>query len=599
MPPKGEAARRAKESSAPPTSAASTSSTSSQPRRSAPQTVYEQSLERYHQTRPYAKAIETAGLSGLTPADRALWTSAQYLGSTTAASSSSSSKNSRQFLATKAQKELWRHVNEASLPLRALPQPLPPSPPQPPNPTASSSSSSLLPSATASSGWGRDRSGRDVGDYSLDAFRARTARRVRLTALEVAHHAFTAKRESNTAALTADDIQTERQRRADIATLRMELYGQRAGGSYAQDPEWDDVVPVALVEPEGALAAIAYPDAYAEAISYLRAVMTAPEYSPRCLRLTEHVIALNPAHYTVWLYRFAIVNALQLPLADEFDWLNNVALQNLKNYQIWHHRYLLTEAYYPQLMAGAGDDEDDATARVNSFGRREIDFLTAILAEDTKNYHVWSYRQYLVRKLGLWNDDERYATEAFIRQDVRNNSAWSHRFFLVFSDPANSSAPADQKDNNDSSSTGGGNNNNSNTTPELAGAFGGLSLRPDPAVPAAILDREIDYAQERINKAPQNESPWNYLKGVLAKGGRPLASVETFAAQFVANISSDEGDATSDETVKSTHAMDLLAAVYAEQGDTARADLYWRRLAEKWDPIRAGYWQYRRQQLVQ
>ena len=34
----------------------------------------------------------------------------------------------------------------------------------------------------------------------------------------------------------------------------------------------------------------------------------------------------------------------------------------------------------------------------------EMDFLTRILSKDAKNYHVWSYRQWLVRHFGLWPD---------------------------------------------------------------------------------------------------------------------------------------------------------------------------------------------------
>ena len=64
-----------------------------------------------------------------------------------------------------------------------------------------------------------------------------------------------------------------------------------------------------------------------------------------------------------------------------------------------------------------------------------------MLEEDTKNYHVWSYRSYLVRKLGMWTPEELASVEAMIDDDVRNNSAWSHRFFLVFSDPAAPSTP--------------------------------------------------------------------------------------------------------------------------------------------------------------
>ncbi|KIH88349.1 protein farnesyltransferase/geranylgeranyltransferase type-1 subunit alpha [Sporothrix brasiliensis 5110] len=539
MPPKGKAAPKAKETDA------QTKPAAPQP----PKTVDERSHDRYYQGRPYARVSDTAGISALSPADRTAWASAKLLGTT-------ARNNGRSGLSNKAQKELWRHVNEASLPLRTLPRP----------------------SASSPSPWGRDKSGRPIGDYSFDEFRQRTEKRVRLTALEVAHHAYLAKRDDDAVQVTPDDVQVERQRRADIAVLRMELYGQRTGGAYAQDPDWDDVVPIALDEPEGALAAIAYPDTYAEAISYLRAVMTKPEYSTRCLRLTEHVISLNPAHYTVWLYRFSIVNALQLPVQAEMEWLNEVALENLKNYQIWHHRYLLAEYYYPQI-AGSLDE-------VTAFARSEMAFLATILSEDTKNYHVWSYRQYLVRKLGFWVDDERKSMEAFIQQDVRNNSAWSHRFFLVFSDPNHSS---------NRSQTGTDKDRDDGKPASLEATLGELNISHDPEVPAAIVDREIAYAQEQILRAPQNESPWNYLRGVLTKGGRPLASMEEFAQQFVSGIGSDG----SEETVNSTHAMDMLAAAYEEKGDKAQAGVYLQRLAEKWDPIRAGYWQYRKQQLAQ
>ena len=48
-----------------------------------------------------------------------------------------------------------------------------------------------------------------------------------------------------------------------MAVLNLELYGERSN-FYAEDPEWDDVTPIPQQEPEGALAAIAYPDDYAE-----------------------------------------------------------------------------------------------------------------------------------------------------------------------------------------------------------------------------------------------------------------------------------------------------------------------------------------------
>ena len=71
--------------------------------------------------------------------------------------------------------------------------------------------------------------------------------------------------------------------------------------NYEDSEEWQDVVPIP--QDEGGpnpLAAIAYTDEYSEAMSYLRAVMAVDELSERVLALTEHVISMNPAHYTVW-----------------------------------------------------------------------------------------------------------------------------------------------------------------------------------------------------------------------------------------------------------------------------------------------------------
>jgi len=71
--------------------------------------------------------------------------------------------------------------------------------------------------------------------------------------------------------------------------------------TYSSDSKWDDITPIP--QDDGGphpLAAIAYSDEYSEAMSYLRAVMAKNEYSQRVLDLTEHIIDLNPAHYTVW-----------------------------------------------------------------------------------------------------------------------------------------------------------------------------------------------------------------------------------------------------------------------------------------------------------
>jgi len=70
---------------------------------------------------------------------------------------------------------------------------------------------------------------------------------------------------------------------------------------YHDDDAWQDIEP--LPQDDGGLhplAAIAYTEEYSEAMGYLRAVMAKNEFSQRVMGLTEHIISMNPAHYTVW-----------------------------------------------------------------------------------------------------------------------------------------------------------------------------------------------------------------------------------------------------------------------------------------------------------
>ncbi|KAI1876351.1 hypothetical protein JX265_003877 [Neoarthrinium moseri] len=511
MPPKGKGAAKAKIPDSKP---------------SEPQTVLQRAQQVYEATNPLEAAREQHGLNGLSTVERTAYINSEFV-----------STGTTDQLGKKAQKELWKQVNEASIPPRKLPKPKP-------------------------EAWGKDKYGRNIAEYGLEQFHDRSDKILQLATLKLDSKEFRDTRyrasrklknglTGESYVLTDEDIEAEKERRKEMAALMDDLYGEKMG-SYSVDPAWDDVVPIPQTEPEGALAAIAYPEDYAESTSYLRAVMAAKEYSPRCLKLTEHIISMNPAHYTVWLYRFAIIQHLDIPLLDELTWLNEVSLDFQKNYQIWHHRQLLTDHYYPTI-AGTPD-------QVKRFASSERDFMMEMLIEDAKNYHVWTYRQYAVRKLGMWDEDELRSISGMINQDVRNNSAWSHRFFIVFSNPAYATE-------------------------------GSHATEHDPAIPAEIVDREVEYAKEKIKLAPQNQSPWNYLKGVLVKGGRKLGSVREYTEQYVDDLGQDT------EQVRSSHALDQLVDIYVEAGEKEKADLCLRRLGEKWDRIRLGYWEWKRTTL--
>lgn len=423
---------------------------------------------------------------------------------------------------------------------------------------------------------GTDRRGKKFEDYTFEEFARWEEHRDLLLQERWKSDEFRGHALDKETPVTEEEIREEKLRRVKIA----EMEGGKKPGRYSGNPAWDDVIPIPQDDGERPLAAIAYTDEYSEgkfppfhitrfysllpAISYLRAVMAADEHSPRILDLTAHIIRLNPAHYTVWLYRASTLFALESPLRVELEWVNEIALANQKNYQIWHHRQLLIEAIFPTLTTPAALQE---------LARSEVDFITIMFEEDSKNYHVWSYRQYLVRKLSLFPSQtastpllsELTSLDTLIRNDVRNNSAWSHRFFVVFSDPGIS-------------------------TP------GTKATEPDPAIPADILDREIEVAKSAIWRAPQNQSPWNYFRGVLRKGGRDLGTAECFASEFVKfGDAADGGEET--EEVRSSHALDLLADIWAAKGETKKADKALRLLGEKYDPIRQNYWEWKRGDL--
>ncbi|KAJ5571976.1 hypothetical protein N7535_005636 [Penicillium sp. DV-2018c] len=298
---------------------------------------------------------------------------------------------------------------------------------------------------------------------------------------------------------------------------------------YSTDSEWADVTPIELDDGSSSgtmpLASIAYPPEYLEATSYLRAVMAANEMSERALKLTENVISMNPAHYTVWIYRARILFALNKDLNEELDWLNDVSLKYLKNYQIWHHRQVLlsSKSHFPTIPP------------------KETTFLMEMFAQDSKNYHVWTYRHWLVRHFKLWDSPQELEdVESLLKADIRNNSAWNHRYMLRFG-PRDTALP----------DAGMVNAGDVEKSPAEKGRL--------PVVDEEMVDAELKFAQEAILRAPENLSPWSYAKGVLRAAGRGLEEWEGFARGFV------DGEVT-----KSSHAVEWLACITAERGRRRR-----------------------------
>ena len=141
---------------------------------------------------------------------------------------------------------------------------------------------------------------------------------------------------------------------------------------------------------------------------------------------------------------------------------------------------------------------------------------------------------------------------------MRNNSAWNHRWFVLFARHADPAVDS------------------------VKHAKGNI-VKPE------IIQREIEYAIAAIQLAPQNQSPWNYLRGIMKYQGKGLEKLKAFAEGFA--------DVDKEDEVRSSHALDFLADVYADQNRIEQAGKALELLARRYDPIRKNYWNYRRELL--
>lgn len=404
---------------------------------------------------------------------------------------------------------------------------------------------------------------------------------------------------------------------------------------YSTSPVYADLTPLPLDQGgPSPLAAIAYSDDYAETMAYLRALMAADEKSERALEVTEDLVEMNPAHYTVWLYRMGVLRALAAAgggtgvwkgkvvgveegvedeqgktkeekeegegrtlFEQELDWLNDIAQRNQKNYQIWQHRQGVILGLAGAAAGGVSSTEAAAhfaaenkhqNEQIQTLIRKEQAFIERMFELDAKNYHVWSYRQWLVRTFALWPDDavaasnqqsattdircqdfgELAFTDRMLRADVRNNSAWCHRWFILNGAPASTSGGAFKKD------------------PQLRRC-------------------ESQYAQQAIRRAPQNQSAWNYLRGLVREGGLlDQASAEDEEAKEVRRelhaFVEDFANLEVPERVVSSFALELLGELVGfGEGGIERAGRAFELLGERFDPLRKRYWGYRRDLLVE
>ncbi|WWC90667.1 uncharacterized protein L201_005603 [Kwoniella dendrophila CBS 6074] len=321
---------------------------------------------------------------------------------------------------------------------------------------------------------------------------------------------------------------------------------------------WHDIKPIPQDDGPNPVVPIMYSEEYRDAMDYFRAVAAAEERSERALELTETIIRLNPAHYTVWQYRMATLLALNKDLEEELQLMNEFAIQNLKSYQVWHHRLLLLTHISPKDP---------------SF---EIEYIHQSLLPDPKNYHTWAYLHWLYSHFYTldrisnqqWQNELKWCEE-MLRVDGRNNSAWGWRWYLRVARP-------------------------------------GTDLEKDG------LKEELSYALKAIHLTPHNVSVWNYLRGLLRHFKLPLSpllpAILPYTTRPSAKIPGNPQDLdfplpssplADDTPLPVSLALEYLADTLLEQGLSAEAGEVFSELSTQYDRMRAGYWEYKRRECIE
>lgn len=339
--------------------------------------------------------------------------------------------------------------------------------------------------------------------------------------------------------------------------------------SYSSLTEWRDVTPIAqydMSKLKRVTCPIAYDKEYAEKKAYFRCLVAMVRRGevkmsdPRIHEIAVDIIQDNPAEYTAWHYLrlYTSENALSLEAyRAELKFVDKIADATPKNYQLWVYRESILQnilARYPTTV--------DRTA----LATEELNWCAALIAQDSKNYHAWDYRQWVIRFFGHWKYELEY-TEFLINSDLRNNSAWTHRFFVLVH-----SAETSKKD--ESNTTAGDNGGNGGSTPNLQAFF-----------PKDLVEREIAFAAKYIRKAPaSNQSAWMFLAGLVERSEHGMFADFPAVKSLCLEIEA--------ACPKSAYCAAMLVDIFDEEGEEqARTERITRLIAEL-DPVRKNYWEY-------
>lgn len=169
------------------------------------------------------------------------------------------------------------------------------------------------------------------------------------------------------------------------------------------------------------------------------------QYTPETLRNISELLSSNPEYYTVWNYRRqvmrhefsqaglgdsddAVVDRMLALIKSDLQFLIPLLRSFPKCYWIWNYRlWLLDEA--KRLLP---------RPFTKKLWQEELALVGKMLSLDSRNFHGWDYRRFVVQTLeALSSEETSMAPEEFqyankmIGTNLSNFSAWHYRTKLI------------------------------------------------------------------------------------------------------------------------------------------------------------------------
>ncbi|KAJ3319073.1 hypothetical protein HDV06_006692 [Boothiomyces sp. JEL0866] len=141
-------------------------------------------------------------------------------------------------------------------------------------------------------------------------------------------------------------------------------------------------------------------------------------YSHDALQQTAKMLNINPEYYTVWNYRREILckifetldsEEIQGMLKQDISLVDSLLLRAPKSYWVWNHRRWVLD-----------------NMPVKQYDK-ELKIINYMLDLDSRNFHGWDYRRYVIGMNVSTPEKEFEYTNTKIKQNFSNYSAWHYR----------------------------------------------------------------------------------------------------------------------------------------------------------------------------